>query len=347
MSKEIEIKDAKCRGLSLQVPVVFAAEKKTGDDADFVMEAYTGQVVNRWWGKLAIDVAGITAKKSIPIFRDHERGHIVGYSSDTWKDGSFFVSGKFSQATAHAAEVQALAKEGFPWQASIGVMPVKILALEDKAAYQVNGKTLKGPAEVWLESEVFETSFVPLGADGNTSVSVFARFDEAEQPGDDPKEERTMQMGDNNLEPVVLTIEILKADHKDLVAQLLAEGATAERARIMAVLENSMPGHEDLVTKLAFDGKTTGPEAAVQLLAAEKAIRKTAAQNLRDDAPAPVAAPPAVDMVDIKNLPAAERCKLAWDKDPDLRAEYRNNFDAYKAFEEAQEKGRIKILGKK
>jgi hypothetical protein len=335
MSKEIELKEAKCTRLSMLVPVQFKSEQ---EKYDFVMEAYTGESVERWWGRLAIAVDGIRAKKQIPIFRDHERANIIGFSTDTWKDASFWVGGKFSTSTAHAAEVKSLAKEGFPWQASIGVVPRKILALEKDVEHEVNGRKLKGPAEVWLESEVFETSFVPLGADSNTSVAVFS-FEEAEQ-----RNERTENM-EKSVEPA-LTIESLRANHPEMVVVLLAEGAAAECARIKDVLAQSMPGHEVLVAQLAFDGKTTGPEAAVQVLAAEKKIRLSAAQNLKDDAVAPVAAPIPAEPVDISKLPVAERCKAAWDRDPELRAEFRDNFASFRAYEEAKEKGRFKVLGK-
>jgi hypothetical protein len=347
MSKEIEVKNAKCRQVSLHVPVQFAKDEKR-PDADFVMEAYTGQTVDRWWGKLAIDVSGIKAKKQIPIFRDHQRGNIVGYSNETWTDGSFFVAGKFSGATQHAAEVKALAKEGFPWQASIGVAPLKILALEDKAAYVVNGKEINGPAEVWLESEVFETSFVPLGADGNTSVSVFARFEEVQKPSAEDRPASTkenVEMEKENNTPAPITVETLKAGNPEIVAALLAEGAKAERDRIQSVLAQAMPGHEAMLQQLAFDGKTTGPEAAVAVLAAEKKIRSNAAQNLRSDAVPPVAPAPAPEpnVAENMNLPLEDRCKAKWQGSPELRAEFGNQFDRYMAFAKAEEAGIVRI----
>jgi hypothetical protein len=50
-----------------------------------------------------------------------------------------------------------------------------------------------------------------------------------------------------------------------------------------------MPGHEALIEQLAADGKTTGPEAAVQVLAAERAAVAARGQAFVEDAPAPVA----------------------------------------------------------
>lgn len=66
----------------------------------------------------------------------------------------------------------------------------------------------------------------------------------------------------------------LATAHPTLLAELLAEGAQTERARIQGVRAQAIPGHEALIERLAFDGATTGPEAAVQILAAEKALRE-------------------------------------------------------------------------
>jgi hypothetical protein len=350
MGTEIETKNAACTGLSLQAPVRFAADRPDG--ADFVIEAYTGAVVDRCWGKLAIAVDGITARQAIPIFRDHERDRIVGYSQKTWTEDSFFLSGRFSQTTAHAAEVRALATEGFPWQASIGVMPRAVLRLEDGETFAVNGQDVRGPAEVWTKSEVFETSFVPLGADDNTHVAVFSRFEEAAPPHQpDPRLEEELIMADKEQPAAAITIESLRADHPEIIDELLAAGAAEERARIQAVSEQAMPGHEALLAELMYDGKTSGPEAAVAVLKAEKAVRLAAGESLRADGVAPVAAalPPETEGLsdaEDERLPVEERAKGTWDHDPALRAEFQNNFGRYLSFRKADEAGRFKILKK-
>lgn len=88
-----------------------------------------------------------------------------------------------------------------------------------------------------------------------------------------------------------LTREALEQQHAALFATLRAEftaaGAAAELARIQAVMAVSMPGHEALVQRLAFDGKTTAGEAAMAIVAAEKQVRTAAAAAHFDDAPAP------------------------------------------------------------
>lgn len=84
----------------------------------------------------------------------------------------------------------------------------------------------------------------------------------------------------------------LDINHADLVLEILAEGdaagrkagADAERTRILSVNEQLVPGHEALIKQLAFDGHTTGPEAAVQVLAAERELREKQ-QRIQNDAP--------------------------------------------------------------
>lgn len=66
--------------------------------------------------------------------------------------------------------------------------------------------------------------------------------------------------------------------------------ATAERERIQAVEGQALAGHGDLIQTLKFDGKTTGAEAAVAVLAAEKKIRGNKAVDLAADAGAGVSA---------------------------------------------------------
>lgn len=71
--------------------------------------------------------------------------------------------------------------------------------------------------------------------------------------------------------PAPLTIETLRASHPVLCAVLEAEGAAAERARIQGVEAQMLAGHGELIARLKFDGKTTPEQAAVQVLAAERA----------------------------------------------------------------------------
>lgn len=90
----------------------------------------------------------------------------------------------------------------------------------------------------------------------------------------------------------------LDTQHPALARHLRAQGASAERARIQGVEAQSLPGHEALIAGLKFDGQTTGPEAAVAVLNAERAASAAHAAALAADAPAPLPFEPTHDAVD-------------------------------------------------
>lgn len=83
------------------------------------------------------------------------------------------------------------------------------------------------------------------------------------------------------------------ADHPEAAAILRAEGAAAECERVTAVRSMTLPGHEALIEQLATDGRTTGPEAAVLVNAAERQRVATAKDQRMTDALQPVDFAPA------------------------------------------------------
>lgn len=286
--------------LSFDVPLELLRDEER-QVSGFRLDAYTGAVVERWWGRLAIAVNGIQSSQRMPIFRDHDHTKIVGYStSSSNADGLFRVEGVFCDATEQATEVRNLAVEGFPWQASIGVQGLDILELQQGQTTQVNGQTVTGPAEVWLSSRVFETSFVPLGADSGTRVTVFSE--------QSPPPEKKMTLSElkqqhpellqelaedaqNQAHAKLITLETLKTEHPDLVQALLKQGAEQERARIADVRSQSIPGHEALIAQMELDGVSDGAAAAKAIVAAEKELRAKAKQELAasGNPPAPTA----------------------------------------------------------
>lgn len=141
----------------------------------------------------------------------------------------------------------------------------------------------------------------------------------------------------------------LAANHPELITALQGEGAVAERDRILAIQALGMAGHEALVAEMVADGKTTGPEAAVRILQAEKAANKSRADNLAADAPAPApfAGVPEGEGEPAADAPIQERAKSAWDKSAELRAEFGGNYTSYLAYRQAEEAGRIKTVSKK
>lgn len=109
-------------------------------------------------------------------------------------------------------------------------------------------------------------------------------------------EKEVFAMPDKKMDAPEITRQYLAENHPDIVAEIeadasvtaRAEGAKSERDRIQSVYDQEMPGHTALINKLAMDGHTTGQEAAVQVVAAEKASRETHLDTSAQDAPAPL-----------------------------------------------------------
>lgn len=324
--------------LTFSAPVQLLKAEPAGEPSapavltGFEILAYTGVEIERFWGRMVVALDGIKSAQRMPIFRDHDPGRIVGYSTSATSEGAFSVSGVFSDATEAGEEVRALAAEGFPWQASIGVRALRVLELRAGEQREVNGRTVTGPIDVWLESSVAEVSFVALGADSNTKVTVFSGQDEpapsiTEEPQEEGRKPMTLEelrkehpllAGELINEALAeLSADALAVSRPDLVEALRGEGAVLERARIADVRAQSIPGHEALIAQLELDGKSDGAAAAKAIVAAEKELRAKAAANLAASAnpPAPAAGEPesgktTMKRADFDELPPMGRAQI-------------------------------------
>lgn len=140
--------------------------------------AYTGGPlqVSAYYYPVVLDLTGITTRaKSIPSFLNHDPTGIVGHidgieiATQTIK-----VAGLMSGAGAAKQEVAESADNGFPWKMSVGVYPTNVEFVAEKASAKANGRTFQGPCNIVRGGSLEEVSFVPIGADGKTSVKVAA-----------------------------------------------------------------------------------------------------------------------------------------------------------------------------
>jgi hypothetical protein len=161
--------------------------------------------------------------------------------------------------------------------------------------------------------------------------------------------------------------DFIAANHPDIAEAFRAEGyergvkegreqgATAERERIQAVRTQAMAGHEKLVETLMFDGKTTGPEAAVQVLAAEKQKVAGRLSQIEADGRAIAGVPGAptesgerregANAADNPEATFEEKCKAEWDKDARARANFgQDGFKAYLRMKQAEANGRVRMF---
>lgn len=144
------------------------------------MVAYTGAAMRFWAYEypVVVDLAGMRAVgKSRPLLKDHNPGSVVGHSTRVQVEAgkTLVVEGVLSGGNAATAEVIASAKNGFPWQASIGAPVQRMELVRAGNTVKVNGRTFQGPIYVAREWTLSEISVVALGADDNTESRIAAR----------------------------------------------------------------------------------------------------------------------------------------------------------------------------
>lgn len=96
-----------------------------------------------------------------------------------------------------------------------------------------------------------------------------------------------------------MDLATLKAEHPELVEAIVAEatsglpeqlaqaraaGAQAERDRIADVRGQLVPGHEAMIEQMAFDGVSTGSDAARAIVAAERDLRTAESRRIEQEA---------------------------------------------------------------
>lgn len=325
-------------------PIELKANAEGGLPAKFAGTAYSGGLVPDYG--VVIDMATTTYNAKLPLLDSHSRWDIVGVIEQAaTRDFQMQVAGNlFSDMPGSSAErIAQLAQRGVPFEMSVGLYAFRREFVPAGETVKVNGQTFNGPVNVLRNGQVREVSIVTLGADPRTTSKFF------ELEGD----------------PSMKTIDQLTAEVAELTAKLATartEGAAAERERIQSVQAQALPGHEQLIGTLMFDGKTSGAEAAVAVLNAERKLRGQAAADLAADAPPPLK-PAATPMVEASAaaaaaaaaaeaaktqaaLPLEQRCKAKWETDAATRAEF-TTLAAFTAFERAQAEGKVRVLSQR
>jgi len=123
-----------------------------------------------------IDMAGMSLPATVPIVLGHDYalGSILGQGRPSVQGGQLIVEGEILADGENARQVLALAERGYQWQASVGADVGRHLKFAEDQATTVNGATVTGPVRIVRASTLRETSFVTLGADRSTAVSIAA-----------------------------------------------------------------------------------------------------------------------------------------------------------------------------
>ncbi len=148
-----------------------------GGPKRFTLTAYTGgpMKVALFYRPVVLDLTGIKAESNeIPSFLGHDETQIVGHGEPEISAQRIKMSGVVSGGGSAAKEVLASSKDGFPWKASVGVLPMRVEFVEPGVKAKANGRTFTGPINIVRAGSLIEISFVPRAADKNTSVNVAA-----------------------------------------------------------------------------------------------------------------------------------------------------------------------------
>jgi len=213
----------------------------------FSMVGYTGAPMRLmgWGSPVVVDLAGMKVRsQALPIRRGHDSGRVVGHTeSVSLENGQITAKGVLSFKTADAQEIVDAARNGFPWQASIGASVGKTEFVPAGQQVTVNGKPLEGPLNVVRASSLDEISFVDIGADRSTSARVAAQ----EKPKEDPVKTKA------ELEAEAAEAEAAaKVATEDPVLALRAQ-MTSEQKRIHAVLK-AAGKHSAIAEKAMSEG---------------------------------------------------------------------------------------------
>ena len=118
--------------------------------------------------------------QKIPVRLEHKSNQGVGHTEKiAIFGGEIIAEGIISRDTSWAKDVAQSAKNGFPWQVSMGgpIHEAEYIPAGQKVT--VNGKTFEGELYVVRNMTLKEISFVDIAADANTSATVEAQYDES------------------------------------------------------------------------------------------------------------------------------------------------------------------------
>lgn len=327
----IERLDVPSSGIELLAAADGAAKPRS-----YKMVGYTGGEVDRWYGRVIIDTAGMEVAPNLPGFVEHDRDRRACFGTGKIADGKLIVTGTVLD-NEHGQALSRDADQGFPFQASIGVQYLRMEELREGDEKTVNGRAFRGPGYIATKSRVFECSPVSLGADGKTRTSFLA------QDRDGPTVE----------------VESLKKETPDMDANQIeaakAEALAAERKRT-ATIREALKDHPD-VALAAIEAGESLSDAKARL--AEKLAKVNAEQAARIEKLERAAAAPAVGFAggkredshgapateDLAALPVEERAAKEWSRDPKVRDEFSRagGKDAYAAYLAAEKAGRCAI----
>jgi hypothetical protein len=270
-----------------------AEEGKPAGLPTFTMKAYDGGKMDvSHWGTVAIDLAALKVKDATPILYGHQSytlDSILGMTDAVKIDNAITASGTIMAEGDTAQQVIGLARNGFRFQASVGVRATKDKYIDEGESVEVNGRTLQGPFTLIQAGSLYEISIVPLGADSDTETAIAAEHAQiAHNPQEEPMKQETEGKTAEDVRAAAVAeqtrISLVQAAAKDYpdISRQAVEAGWDEGKTKMAVLEAKNKALEAKIEadRIAADrpapptvGKGQGPQVNARTLEAAVAIR--------------------------------------------------------------------------
>ena len=237
-----------------------------------VILGYSGGVIDHWyWGRLGINTKGIKFKKSTyPVLEDHYRDRKVGFSKKPVIDaGALKLPSVTLLNTEAALEFIKLSGDGFPYEASISIVPTTIKRFDKPTDIELNGRTLKN-LDVVIDASIYkETSICVFGADSDTeSILENSQQDlisfKADCEGFTHTENNVSKQESEvkKMEKMEMSVAQFKETYPDILASLTAEfseKASKETLELSTKIEQLSTAVKELgtsvVTLTAENGK--------------------------------------------------------------------------------------------
>ena len=260
----------------------------------FTMQpAYSGgelHVANYRYPVVA-NVAGVSWDRLPKIRRNHENNARVGHATSvTIENNEIHVDGLVSATGQVAQEVLADARNGYPWQSSVTLIPqVQAKYIKPGQTIEANGRTFSGPLYYVERSLLTEVSFVDVGGDREANANIaasegimsdFGKWLEAEfgldeSTLDDGQREKLEAKYNASLEADKLaaddSVEAIKNMRKQMRADQAAAVREGERIQqICAKYNNPTVNGESLAAK-ALEEDWTAEKTELEAMKAYRA----------------------------------------------------------------------------
>lgn len=232
---------------------VIEAAADTTKKHTFRLMAYTGGLmrVNAFFDPVVVDLGGaITLRSSqLPILDNHNHSTPIGHAESGGvkiSAAGIEITGTLSGAgTPEGARVLELARNGYKYQASIGLNPTTRERVEAGSKATVNGQEVQGPAWIIRAGELYECSLVAVGADRGSSALVASKPTTepvATPPADDPEAIRAAARAEAAAESERIdAIRAVCGRHRmpGIEANAIRQGWTPERAELEILRANN------------------------------------------------------------------------------------------------------------